>query len=198
VLPASASVLGKRTRKPCLADAGSTGHEQGIAALDPVTQSDLEQRISIDTSAGARVEIFNCRLGIFKLGFLKQSNAFAVISRVHLAVNEQRQPLLEAKAMDVGLTCLLFESASEAKQFQSTQLRQGGLIEHRGRLLIVARAPHILMCWAGPFGGGLSVGAITMVHQDLFHVPVLERTELQGDCTSGFKSFRTVTFSQTQ
>lgn len=68
--------------------------------------------------------------GVLQTCFLQQARLLAVGAGVHLAVHEQRQALLEAHAVQVGLAHLFLETGGESFELQCAQLLEGGVVEH--------------------------------------------------------------------
>lgn len=124
-------VLRQRAGQPRFAGAGGAGHQHAVAGAAPVAQRQIPDRAQVDAAPGARVDVFDGGLPIFEVRVLEQSCQLAVISGVDFAVDQQRQALFEAQRAQSRLGQLFFQTGGQAVEFQSAQLRQGGVHHHR-------------------------------------------------------------------
>ena len=94
-------------------------------AIDPIAGDQLLEQATIETPDGAQVDILDD--GSLAQGReLEPGDQPLVLTRGDLALEQQRQALLEGKRLDVGLAALLVERLGHAGEAKAQEALVGG------------------------------------------------------------------------
>lgn len=136
-LAAPAGILGEGTCNPGLAGACRPSYQDAVAGTGPVPQCQAHYLATVDAAARAGIDILDRRLTIFQAGVPQQARELAIVAAVDFPIHHQRDALLKAQCSHTELGQLLFQSQSQAVQFQYAQLRQSRM-HHHLRILIAS------------------------------------------------------------
>ncbi len=105
----------ERAGDPRLADPGRADDQQVLLAIDPVSCRKLVEQRAVQTARGTQIDILDDRL-LAQRGQPQPRREPLVLALHRLAVEQQRQPFLEAEGRDIGLPPLLVERLGHAGQ----------------------------------------------------------------------------------
>ena len=101
----AAGFVAERTGKPTFADAGWTADQQTLVPGDPIAGDELGEQRLVETARSFHVDILDDgRLA--QACELESADQPLVLALDGLAVDHQREPLLEAECGHVGLRCV--------------------------------------------------------------------------------------------
>ena len=104
--------------------------EQVLVPFDPVAGDELVEQRLVETARRLHVDILDDgRLA--QAGELQSGDEPLVLALDGLAVDHQREPLLEGERGDVGLSPLLLQRLGHAGEPERDQAVVGGMREHR-------------------------------------------------------------------
>src|SRR5712664_529111 len=90
----AAGAVPERTRQPALAGPGWTRDEQDAVLVDPVRAREPQQLGFVQATLHTKIHIFN-RRGVAEPGELQEAGEASILAREMLALQEQREPVLE-------------------------------------------------------------------------------------------------------
>jgi hypothetical protein len=98
---------------------------------DPLTRGEPEDERSVEPARGSEVEILDARRHV-ELGDLEQTRQAPVVPERNLALEEQREPILEGELRRVAHSQLLLERLSHAGEPELVESFDGLLDQHTG------------------------------------------------------------------
>ena len=126
----AAGLVAERTGKPTFADAGRADDQQVLVPCDPVAGGELGEQCLVETARRLHVDVLDDgRLA--QAGELQSADEPLVLALDGLAVDHEREPLLEAERGNVGLLALLLQRLGHAGEPERDQAVMCGMREHR-------------------------------------------------------------------
>src|SRR3954469_23921305 len=126
----AARLVPERTGKPTLAGAGRAADQQALVPCDPIAGDELGEQRLVETARHLHVDILDHgRLAQARV--LQSTDKSLVLPLDGLAVDHEREPLLEAKRGNVGLLALLLQRLGHAGKPEGYQAVVCGMREHR-------------------------------------------------------------------
>ena len=122
--------MAERAGKPTLADAGRADDEQVLVSLDPVAGDELVEQCLVEAARRLHVDILDDGV-LAQAGEAQAADQPLVLALGGLAVDQQREPLLEGKRGDVGLSLLFLEGLRHAGEPERDEAVEGGMGQHR-------------------------------------------------------------------
>ena len=126
----AARLVAERAGKPTFAGAGRPADQQALVPCDPVAGDELGEQCLVETARRLHVDILDDgRLA--QARELQSADESLVLALDRLAVDHEREPLLEAKRGNVGLLALLLQRLGHAGEPERDQAVVCGMREHR-------------------------------------------------------------------
>src|SRR5215207_1561499 len=109
----AARLVAERAGKPTFAGAGWAADQQALVPCDPIAGDELGEQCLVETTRRLHVDILDDgRLA--QARELQSTDKSLVLPLDSLAVDHDREPLLEAKRGNVGLLALLLQRLGHA------------------------------------------------------------------------------------
>ena len=129
----AARLVAERAGNPVLADTGRADDQQVLLAVDPVAGGQLVEQRAVEAARRPQIDVLDD--GLLPQGGEPQAgDQPLVLALGRLAVEQQRQPLLEGQRRDVGLSALIIERLGHAGQPEGEQAFLGWMSKHRDLL----------------------------------------------------------------
>ena len=126
----AASLVAERTGNPTFADTGRADDQQVLASFDPLAGDELLEQRLVEAARCLRVDVLDDSV-LSQLCEAQAVHQPLVLALGRFAIDEQREPLLEGKRGDVGLSLLFVECARHAGQSERDEAAQCGMGQHR-------------------------------------------------------------------
>ena len=126
----AASLVAERAGDPTLADTGWADDEQVLVSLDPLAGDELLEQRLVEAARRLHVDILDDGV-LPQLGEAQAVHQPLVLALGRLAIDQQREALLEGECCDVGLPLLFVERLRHAGQPERDEAVQGWMCQHR-------------------------------------------------------------------
>jgi hypothetical protein len=125
----AASCVGQGTGEPGFADAGGAGEQQVQVLAQVLSGAQLLHQALIESSAVTVIDILDTG-GLFQAGFSEPMEQLPVGPFGGFPIDQQAEPFLEAKPIEIVHGELLGERFVHAEEAQLCELLQDGVCEH--------------------------------------------------------------------
>src|SRR5882672_10873617 len=126
----AAGLVAERAGDPALAGAGRAADQQALVPCDPIAGNELGEQCLVETARRLHVDVLDdCRLA--QARELQSAYKPLVLALDRLAVDHEREALLEDERGNVGLLALLLQRLGHASEPQRHQAIMCGMREHR-------------------------------------------------------------------
>jgi hypothetical protein len=113
---------------PALPSSRRPGHQEIVAAPNPVARTEGGHQGAIETAPGLEVDLLDAGL-LAEASRVEQTLEAAIASGGDFAIDQQRQSFVRGEALEVGLFQLLGKGLGHARQAQGAEVVEGRLVE---------------------------------------------------------------------
>jgi hypothetical protein len=114
-----------------LPDAAGSGDQQVLAVGDPLTACKMLEQGAVEAARGAVVDVLDHGV-LAQLGAAQPCLGALGVAPGGLALDQEREALLEAEGLGLARAEQLFERLGHADEAEPMQLVEGGMSQHEG------------------------------------------------------------------